>query len=272
MKPAYFVNQFRLPIHKKEKGGILLGDRKVVMTMKALESMIVEGRLQHELFDTVKDHGLTAVEIRRELFQDVDEEIQKINQVNKGYNFDIYYSIPAYIFKDGTVDAEAVENYFKEAASLHALYLKLSIGDFNPSESTFPSMLDGLSNKYGIRLTIENDQTRFSGTIEAAKTYFERCGELGYAAKATFDVGNWIFVGQDPVEASVEIGRYVDYVHLKDISPSGRGLLTVEPDDGVVKWRVVMGNMPKGVPVGLEYPLGSDRQRTLRLIDELKAL
>lgn len=85
-------------------------------------------------------------------------------------------------------------------------------------------ILDGLSagaayaEARGLTLALEN-HGRFAGRSDQVRAIIEQVGSP--ALRVNFDTGNFLPVGQDPVEAARELADWTVLVHLKDIRLAG---------------------------------------------------
>ena len=66
----------------------------------------------------------------------------------------------------------------------------------------------------GVTLALEN-HGRFAGRSDQVRDIIKQVGSP--ALRVNFDTGNFLLVGQDPVEAARELAEWVVLVHLKDI-------------------------------------------------------
>lgn len=85
--------------------------------------------------------------------------------------------------------------------------------------------------------------------------------------RLTFDTGNWLYAGVRPEEALDTLGRYVGYVHLKDIVGSGGGMAHSHPGTGRVDVRGLARRLAAGGYAGfmaLEFPGGEDPRGRIR--------
>jgi sugar phosphate isomerase/epimerase len=114
-----------------------------------------------------------------------------------------------------------------------------------------------LCDKYSIKLTIENDQTKDNGRVNKIKTFLQLSEKLGMKISCTFDMGNWLWQKEDPVENANSLKPYITYIHLKDViigdTPQAAFL-----DEGIIPWRSILEIFDENVPVALEYPCSPD--------------
>jgi sugar phosphate isomerase/epimerase len=74
------------------------------------------------------------------------------------------------------------------------------------------------AEKKGVTVGLEN-HGRLCGTIEAIRTIVDGVGSRNFGV--TFDTGNWVGAGEDPVQAAKEFTRQTVYVHVKDLKKEG---------------------------------------------------
>ena len=80
-------------------------------------------------------------------------------------------------------------------------------------------IVDGLSagaeyaHQNGITLALEN-HGKMAGRSDQVKTIIEKVGSPGL--RANLDTGNFLLVGQNPVDAANELADLIALVHLKD--------------------------------------------------------
>jgi sugar phosphate isomerase/epimerase len=160
------------------------------------------------------------------------------------------------------------------AAVLGAPRLKMSIGGFGAeSARTLPLLREQLGAA-GIELLIENDQTVRAGTLPALQRFFAQAAASGLDLRMTFDMGNWHWTGECPLQASRALSDQVRYVHCKGVQRQPQRWVAVPLDDSSAPWRAVLRALPAGVPWAIEYPLVGDDllARTRAQIDLLRSL
>jgi sugar phosphate isomerase/epimerase len=80
----------------------------------------------------------------------------------------------------------------------------------------------------------------------------------GLAAGMTFDMGNWHWTGECPLEAAQHLGGRVCYVHCKGVQREPRRWVAVPLSDSAAPWRAVLRKLPRDVPWAIEFPLAGD--------------
>jgi sugar phosphate isomerase/epimerase len=106
------------------------------------------------------------------------------------------------------------------------------------------------------RLVVENGQlaeggliNQFAGLFAALRT--EDCADV---LGMTFDIGNWQWPGEAPIEAARQLAGQVEYIHCKAVTGNGARRFAVAPatDDPVCA--AVLPLLPRNVPRGIEFP------------------
>ncbi|MEB0000026.1 sugar phosphate isomerase/epimerase [Cryobacterium breve] len=233
------------------------GSRRVfVNTMVYKEALDASTTVQADLVAEVRELGADGIEIRREYLSPEpaarNEELRSIAGLATEAGLDVYYSVPESLFVNGETSS-FLPGYLEEAAMLGALSVKLNIGDPG-DELTDTGTLSEILRAASARVTIENDQTARNGRLDVVSALLRDLRAQDVPIGYTFDVGNWLWAGVDPVSAARELGRHATVFHLKDIDRLG-GLHSVLLDEGDVDWRSVLGEIGTHVPVVLEYPI-----------------
>lgn len=205
------------------------------------------------------DAGADGVEVRGELLVDAATELPGLARVVSVAGMQVVYSSPEGLWRpDGTLDRAALDRALQAAALLGAPRLKMSIGGFDArSPATLPALQERLGAT-GIELLIENDQTAGAGTLPALQRFFAASAAHGLALPMTFDMGNWHWTGECPLQAAQALAGQVGYVHCKGVQRLPHKWIAVPLADSVAPWRAVLRALPAGVPWAIEYPLAGD--------------
>ncbi len=204
--------------------------------------------------------GADAVEVRGEMLRDATSELPPMAGLAS------VYSSPEGLWAEGGwLDSAALGRGLAAATTLGAKRLKMSIGDFR---ATSHGSLWGLKVSLAetrIELLIENDQTVAAGSLPALQTFFDVADRAGVSLGMTFDMGNWHYVGECPLEAAKVFAHRVRYVHCKGVQRLPAKWVAVPLTDSVAPWRAVLRALPADVPRAIEYPLvGDDLLATTR--------
>lgn len=219
--------------------------------------------------------GADGVEVRSELLVDGESELAAIAQVVHALGKDLVYSSADYLWApDGTLDVPALERALLAAQTLLAPKIKMSIGGFGPGSHSTLLTLQGRLQETKVELVIENDQTPMAGTLAAMQNFFSAASAHGLALGMTFDMGNWHWSGECPLQAAAVLAPQVRYVHCKGVQRQTQRWVAVPLAESSSPWRAILRALPTGVPWAIEYPLTGDDlvAVTRREIDHLRAV
>lgn len=234
----------------------------VINTLVYLEQL-EEGTLQEVFLEQLNNIGISNIEIRREFIQDFTKELLSIREKASKYNMNIYYSIPELLYKDGNLLEENLKRYLSEAKTMGAKQIKLCIGDYQKVERNHILIINQLCEEYNIVLTVENDQTEDNGKSEKIYNFLKESRSIGGKILATFDIGNWVWQQEKPMNNAKLLNTFVTYIHLKDVK-GGSNPKTTLLDQGEIDWRGVLKELPR-VPVALEYSCGTNPTKQLEV-------
>lgn len=206
---------------------------------------------QEEIFEELYKLGFEEIEIRREYIEDTKSEIPVIAKKARDIGITLYYAIVDTYYKDGSLNREAIDVYFKEAIDLGAKTVKLMPGGFCNMSAEDAAYLRKKS-KMGIALLLENGQ---KSSPEEMKSFASHCELEGIDLGITFDIGNWVWGGQNVLEAAKMLKPWVKAVHLKDGAEIDGKLQVVPIDAGLTDWKSVV-RLLRDSRFALEYSCG----------------
>lgn len=203
--------------------------------------------------------GANGVEVRSELVTDELHELAMIRQLASEAHKTLVYSCARPLWTaQGELDTSAFNAAIQATLTLGASRLKMAIGGFNPSShrtlDTVQAILQGLP----FDLVIENDHTVSAGGLPAMTSFFAATRASQFQPGMTFDIGNWHWAGECPLQAVQALSHYVTYVHCKGVQRQPRQWVAVPLADSSAPWRAVLRAMPVGTPWAIEYPLIGD--------------
>ena len=223
------------------------------------------------------DGGADGVEVRGELLNDPAGELPQIGEAVRTRGAALVYSSPEGLWSaDGALDRAALERAIAAARLLGASRLKMSIGGYGPgSAAAFTQLATALEGR-GVELVIENDQTVAAGSIAAVAAFFADAQAAGTPLGMTFDLGNWHWTGECPLQAAQALAAQVRYVHCKGVQRLPAKWVAVPLADSAAPWRTVLRTLPRDVPWAIEYPLVGDdllgvTRREIALLREVVA-
>ncbi|GAB2025422.1 sugar phosphate isomerase/epimerase [Lactovum odontotermitis] len=211
------------------------------------------GAGQNQLLIESAGLGFHTVEVRQEYFRDLTEEIPQLAETAGAHDISLYLSVPDVLFlSDGCLNPK-LASYLTEAKALKVRRLKLNIGNYeaftgNLSETLLSYLLQG------VQISVENDQSQENGTIRPIKKFLDAVHKNGLAIDFTFDSGNWLAAGEDPLLAAEILSEYTEYIHVKDMKSIDGKFDAVRLDTGQLPWRRILQRLPKAKPIALEYP------------------
>lgn len=212
---------------------------------------------QTAMLPIIAEAGADGVEIRRELLTDAElKTLSTMASAIELFGLLACYSAPEPLFLDDGNLNPRLPQLLEEAQALQALWLKVSLGHFSHTEQ-FDDLREWLDNS-GMELVVENDQTA-CGRLQPMQRFNEACQTQSLPISLTFDMGNWLWVGDSPEEAARQLAPAVSYIHVKAAVPHKAQFRAVAPDQTDSRWRDLLNQLPADAPRGIEFPLeGTD--------------
>jgi len=237
--------------------------KDIVINLLAFADAVAKGSRQVECFSEVVSLGVKKVEVRREWIKDFAIELSEMRCKAEELGLEIYYSIPEVLFKAGKLDHDGLCRALQEAKTLGATRVKFAVGEFDVTAKEELFDLKNILSEHTILVTVEGDQSPANGRLEPILTLMEACRTNNIPVYATFDVGNFVFVGQEPLYNAVKLSLHVRYIHLKDVEMTPQGPQVCSLDAGHINWRAALKLLPKDIPIGIEFPCGMQPQELL---------
>ncbi len=223
---------------------------------------------QAAMLPIIATAGADGVEIRREMFSPAElQALPALASAIQSSGLQACYSAPEALFMiDGSLNPQ-LPALLQEAATLRALWLKVSLGHFRHTES-FDTLRDWLASS-SMKLVVENDQTA-CGRLPPMQRFNAACHMQKLPVQLTFDMGNWLWVGDTPETAAEQLAPSVGYIHVKAAVPHHDSYRAVPPDEADARWLALLNQLPIDVPRGIEFPLeGADLAAVTRRYVEL---
>ncbi|WMX55002.1 TIM barrel protein [Peribacillus sp. R9-11] len=194
---------------------------KVFVCMNSIPLEILQTLGHLEIIKSISSAGADGIEIRRELLGP-DDSLKELGALCRELNLDIYYSAPeCLIGPHYQMDEQRFKQLAREADELGAELLKLPLGHYHFTETDMTQvnkvLVEEMQSHSGLKITIENDQTLEGGNLNRIAHFLNRSEKLDIPIRLTFDMGNWLYTDEVPMKAAQELGRYVVYVHLKQV-------------------------------------------------------
>jgi sugar phosphate isomerase/epimerase len=179
--------------------------------------------------------------------------------------------------------AEHLADYLRTAHRLGASVVRATLsnilcGDRRTCAEGWPARLAAVAarlrdvlpvaEELGISITMENHQ---DATADDLIALHEMSGESG-AYGITFDTGNPLAMGEDPVEAARRLAPLIRHVHLKDytihFAPEGYRLVRCAAGDGVIDFSAILSIVrDNGHEVAPGIEIAAQATRTIPVLD-----
>jgi sugar phosphate isomerase/epimerase len=219
--------------------------------------------------------GADGVEVRGELLTKPRAELADIADAARELSLELVYSSPQGLWNaDGELDGNALDDALRSSALLGAPRMKMSIGGYRGQSWPTLATLKRRLQEENMDLVIENDQTAAAGTLSAIRDFLDAAGNADLHLGMTFDMGNWHWTGECPLQAAQHCAPQVSYVHCKGVQRQPQRWVAVPLAESAAPWRAVLRELPADVPWAIEYPLqGDDLEAvTRREVAALRAL
>ena len=206
--------------------------------------------------------GAAGFEVRRELFLDDTQSqsasLRELGDTIRAAGIWPVYSTPATLFDEqGALDEIAMTQTLAEADALGARIVKFQlggspIGGTATDANTLDRLLAGIAESKA-KVVVENGQLKAGGTIDAFAALFEALKPRSHALSMTFDIGNWRWADQDPMEAARRLANYVTYIHCKAVQGEGARRFATAPPTDDAYFSALLEQLPRDVPRGIEF-------------------
>ena len=231
---------------------------EIAITTSAFGADGVRTQGQAAWLDLIAAAGASHVEIRAELFTDAPD-FTVLGAAIKAAGLGCVYSVPLELWPEaGAALSPRLPTALAEARQLGADTLKVSLGHYRTA-ADLQSLAEQLAGD-GPQLLVENDQTAQGGRVEPLRAFIQAARAKGLPVGLTFDVGNWRWQDEDPLQAARLLGRDVRYLHCKAVRRRAGGLHAVPPEAAdLLAWQSLMVHFPAGLRRAIEFPLmGTD--------------
>jgi len=230
-----------------------MGRKIIVVTAAYGADKVREAGGQRAILHVIAGAGADGVEIRRELFNEAElASLSTLAGSIELLGLLACYSAPDALFTPDGILNPMLPRYLEEAATLNALWLKVSLGHFSDRQQL--DALRALLDETGMTLVVENDQTN-CGQLAPMQRFKAACRVMNLPVTLPFDMGNWLWVGESPEEAAKHLAPAVSYIHVKAAVPHQQQYRAVPPDHDNTRWQALLDQLPADAPRGIEFPL-----------------
>lgn len=239
----------------------------VLISLSAFGAAEVRRHGQLWFAQLATEAGADGFEVRGELLLDPATELPAMAQALPQQQR-VYSSHEGLFQPDGTLDLAALERGLQAAQALQAPRLKMAVGGWQAggpldeaAEAVALAQLQARLARTDTELLIENDQTALAGSLGAMQAFFAATQRHGLDLGMTFDMGNWHWAGECPLQAAAACTAHatrVRYVHCKGVQRQPQRWVAVPVAESAAPWRALLRAMPAGLPWAIEYPLVGD--------------
>ncbi|SDG45674.1 Xylose isomerase-like TIM barrel [Onishia taeanensis] len=256
------------------------GPPSVLVAASAFGHALIAEHGQAAILPWLKAAGANGVEVRRELLPEGFDDFEALGEACAEQSLGLIYSAADALWHGDSL-APGLMTRLEESRRLGAAAVKFSLGQYasdaspSPRADAWQRLNQQLEQPKTPLLLVENDQTQDGGTIAPLAATLADAEAAGCPLYMTFDIGNWHWVGADPLAAAERLGPYVRYLHCKGVVfGQGRPHASVPDAEELKGWQGLMAHFPQGVTRAIEYPLQSPQLQdfTRGQLNRLRAL
>lgn len=236
--------------------------KNLVVNTLVFDEYLKKGVQQHELIGEISALGIHKIEIRKEFIKN-EEELGLIRETAKRFEIELFYSIPELLFEGEMINRNKMKALFKEAREIGASYIKMTGGYATIITQRDIEFINQLIKEYEIKgFTVENDQVASYSTGNKLLHLVRTLRNKGADVSLTFDVGNFMYVDEDPIENAKKMSDIVSVIHLKDVKQNP--LETTLLGQGDIPIQSVLNYLPKNLNIVIEYSCGAQPIKVLK--------
>ncbi len=207
--------------------------------------------------------GASGLEIRRELLTELDKPLMQSDGFKNETDLHLVYSAPIPLWKEGRKLNEDIKDVLEEANQLQCDLVKFSLGKYDLRESKLDDLKKLLSfallRNPNLTITVENDQTSEGGRVDQILEFLIACEKASVPIFLTFDIGNWLFVHDDPHTAASALHPFVRYIHVKHVEmQNGEFITSSIPSHLEGFYQELLMQLPSDVPRCIEFPISEE--------------
>ena len=227
--------------------------RKFGVNTIAYLSEIEKGVSQLDLLFHIHIHGGQIVEIRREFVKE-EKELEAIAKKATELGLTLYYSVPEPIFKEQLLNQLMLDTVMKEAKRLNAVCVKFSLGDIRNVSDIEVEKLCIYEKECESQILIENGPHGPEGNVQLLESFFEKQKKYDGKIALTFDSGNFVSAGFEPLECARQLCDKTKWIHLKDVRGRGESSTITMLEEGEIDFKSLLTMFDKETPAAIEYP------------------
>lgn len=234
-----------------------MNKNQIVVNTILFADKIAQGARQADFFEELHESGISKVEVRYEYFTN-NNEFLETRRLAETYNLELWLSVPETLFEHQQLRTEKLQEVLLYARELGVWSIKWNLGDFGDWTEDDLQQFRKIAENLSCLLTIENDQTSVNGTMAANLRFLKQCREYNIPVFNTFDIGNWLWTGEDPIENARALKNFVRYIHIKDVIVTNKGPKALLLGEGDLPIKSILAELPNDVPIALEFGGGEN--------------
>ncbi|MFB5191240.1 sugar phosphate isomerase/epimerase family protein [Alicyclobacillus fastidiosus] len=231
------------------------------------------------LAEVVAKAGADGIEVRDELLNRSSDSLDEIAATCQALDMDVVFSTPTPMFLANGQVNPTIQSVFEASERLQAKVIKMNLGGFeqvrDPAEG-MAHLQAQLGRLERTTVTIENDQRQVANQARLIENFLTLCTEYDVPIHLTFDMGNWVFVGERMQDVAPKLMPFIRYVHVKDSELDEHGVRQTIPLDLGSPAKAadihLLQQMTRRAPICIEYPMPWDAHVLSREVVALKAV
>ena len=190
-----------------------------------------------------REHDIQNVELLDVFWRDKETELVQVKQFLKEHQM----TVGAYAVSNDFVNAnealrqkaeDSIKSGIRTALELETKTVRVFAGDLKPDydfNNAQTYIVDGfkrvapVAESADVIMALEN-HGKLAGRGDQVRTIIEQVGSANL--RSTFDMGNFLLVGQSPLDAMGQLSSLIGHVHVKDFlaSKEGKGYQAISGD------------------------------------------
>lgn len=226
-------------------------DSQIILNTIVFKEQLDKGYLQAELLPKIKEVGVNIVEIRREYIKDFKTELLILKEKSKALGMTLFYSVNDEVIIKNKVNP-MLQKYINELKEMGGVAVKFNVGNFINYQGDLSKDLRPLLDETYV-FTVENNQLLTHSNLKNINNFMCQIKEHKLPISFVFDLANWYWVNEDPIQAAKFLDNQTRYVHLKNFVITDNELVTVPLLNGAMEWQRVLDQLHFIEFIGLEF-------------------
>lgn len=238
--------------------------KQLVLNTITMKEQLDQGISQVELLSLIYDLGIRTVEIRREFIRNSEQELKELKKRANSLGITLFYSVNDEVVKKNQVNQKLAQ-YVHELKIMGGKAIKFNVGNFSNFQGDLAKELAPLLD-LSYSFTVENNQVLTHSNLQNIVKFFSSAKESALPITFVFDVANWYWLNENPLEAAGLLDDVTHYIHLKNYLIADNELVTVPLLEGEMDWADIVSHLHHVNYIGLEYPATIEEITTVKLL------